>query len=531
MPKKRGSSFGAVRNSKGNTFDTFSRSVDFGPQSVRPITTEFSRGSVPDSIYTTNRESAWTRWRRGYELATADTLHLAYDYPFSYEVPLPPGITPTPGVNNPTIPGIFKGFPTTNKEFSMHWAGVRVAGSVRLDNVFDAFGTRASIASVTEDDEYWYAQLSGSWSVTNPLPPPLYVSTPGVPGGIKALNGEILEDRIIEVGGDPITKDTIDPETQTRYGYTQTVLADVEPFTGILKLRKQGSVEATPDAVLVTPARRSPTPGRFLMTGTRYCCSCQDFNRRDYMFLNGLKNDTTNKKAFPRVSIATVKPGRKEIMTTDGVVDNRAMTPINQNRDMEILSPSTEYNLPPTITPNSSTIPGTTRDNPGVFRDFGSIYVRNTADPSIEGAKADGPPSFGDYSTVQNELTVLDDYWTPLLDEMRYCKHIYAMKFMENVFPPEPSDFPVDTGMGIAEWEQNFTEKVRKEVRKANYRIAIQGLSQMDLPPYNCQSPMMMPMMQKLFNIPSSFVRMDNFTMYDKEGNPYKPSDNQTPAT
>lgn len=531
MAKKRGSSFGAVRNSKGNTFASFSRAVDFGPDSVRPITTEFSRGSVPDSIYSTNRESAWTRWRRGYELATADTLHLSYDYTFTYDIPLPAGITPVPGANTPSIPGIFKGFPTTNKEFSMHWAGVRVAGSLRLDNVFDTFGTRASIASVTEDDEYWYVQLTGSWSVTTPLPPPLYVPVPGIPGGLKPINGEILEDRIVVAGGDPITRETINPATQTRYGYTQAVLADVDPFNGILTLKKQGSVQATPDAVLVTPARQGPTAGRFLMTGTRYCCSCQDFNRRDFMFINSLVKATTSKRAFPRVSISTVKPGRREIMSISGTVDNRAMTPINENRDMEILSPATEYNLPPTITPNSSTIPGTTRDNPGVYRDFGAIYVRNTPDPSLEGAKAEGPPLFGDYATTQNQLTALDDFWTPLLDEMRYCKHIYAMKFMENVFPPEPSDFPVEMGIGIAEWEQNFTERVRKEIKKADYRVAIEGLSVMDLPPYNCQSPMMMPMMQKLFNIPSDFVKMENFVMYDKEGNPYRPSEGELPAS
>ncbi len=514
----------------GNSFGNFTKKELFVHRGVKPIQAEFSKGSIPDSIYSSNREAAWTRWRRGYELATADTLHLAYDYPFTYEVPLPPGVTVSSG-NNPSIPGIFKGFPTTNKEFSMHWAGVRVAGSLRLDNIFDYLGTRASILSVTEDSTYWYVQLAGSWSVSTPLPPPLYVPIPGVPGGLKPINGEILEDRIVQAGGDPITRETIDPATQTRYGYIHAVLADVGPFNGILKLKKQGSVQATPDATLVTPARTAPTPGRFLITGTRYCCSCQDFNRREYMFINSLNKDTISQRAFPRVSISTVKPGRKEIMTSNGQVDNRAMTPITQNRDMEILSPATEYNVPPSITPTTSTVPGTTRDNPGVYRDFGAIYVRNTSDPSLEGAKAEGMPLFGDYSTTQGELTSLEDYWTPLLDEMRYCKHIYAMKFMENVFPPEPSDLPVETGTSITEWEQNFTEKVRKEIRKADYRVAIEGLSMMDLPPYNCQAPMMMPVMQKLFNLPSTYVKMENFTMYDKEGNPYKPSENQLPAS
>jgi hypothetical protein len=52
----------------------------------------------------------------------------------------------------------------------------------------------------------------------------------------------------------------------------------------------------------------------------------------------------------------------------------------------------------------------------------------------------------------------------------------------------------------------------------------------MDVPPYNCQAPMMMPMMQKLFNVPSTFVRMSGFTMYDKNGTPYVPSQGGAPA-
>jgi len=49
MPKKSGSSFG-----------NFDRAKKFDPRPVKPITTEFSRGSVPDSLYAVNRESAWS---------------------------------------------------------------------------------------------------------------------------------------------------------------------------------------------------------------------------------------------------------------------------------------------------------------------------------------------------------------------------------------------------------------------------------------------------------------------------------------
>jgi hypothetical protein len=53
----------------------------------------------------------------------------------------------------------------------------------------------------------------------------------------------------------------------------------------------------------------------------------------------------------------------------------------------------------------------------------------------------------------------------------------------------------------------------------------------MDVPPYNCQAPMMMPMMQKLFNVPSTFVLMSGFRMYDKNGTEYNPSQGGKPGT
>ena len=514
----------------GSSFGNFQKTQQFDPRPVKPITTEFSKGSVPDSLYAVNRESAWSRWRRGYEIATACFYDNSYDYPFTYAVPVPSG-TPTSTGNPPTIPGVFKGFPTTNKEFGMHWAGVRTAGSLRFDNVKDSSGVSASIASVTEDSEYWYVQLSGSWSVSNPLPPPLYVAIPGVPGGLKAINGEILEDRIITQGGVPITRDTIDPNTQKRYGYVQAVLVDTNPFTGVLKLRKAGSVEATPDRALVTPATRPPNVGRFFMTGTRYCCSCQDFTRRDYAFMTSLNTVSESlRDKFPRTSLASLKPGRYEIMTVSGQVDNNAMTNAQTNRDMRIISPAPQYNVPPTITSTSSTKPGANRDNPGVFRDFGAMYLRSTTNPSLPGARAEGMPSYDDYSSVGNVITSLTDTWTPLLDEIRYCKHIYAMKYEEGVFPPEPSDFPVGIG-SMAAWEQRLveeTEKDQTEARAANLQRA--SLASMDVPPYNCQAPMMMPMMQKLFNIPSNFVKMAGFTMIDKNGQTYVPASGGMPS-
>lgn len=521
MPKRSGNSFGA--------FDSFIKPEKLSPPKVKPIETEFSRGSVPNSLYAVNRESAWSRWRRGYEIATACVYDNSYDYPFVYTVPVPSG-TPTTSGNTPTIPGVFKGFPTTNKEFGMHWAGVRLAGSLRFDNVRDVVGTSASIQSVTEDSEYWYVQLAGSWSASTPLPPPLFVGLPGSPTGLKAINGEILEDRVINPGDPPITRETIDPATQKRYGYVQAVLVDTFQNTGVLKLRKAGSVEATPDGALVTPATRPPNVNRFFITGTRYCCSCQDFTRRDYAYMTTL-SENSNKRAFPRTSIATLKPGRYEVMTISGKVDNSAMTNAQTNRDMRIISPAPQYNVPPTVTPTVSTVPGSTRENAGVFRDFGAMYLRSTSDPSLPGSRAEGMPGYNDYSSSGNVITSLTDTWTPLLDEIRYCKHIYAMKYEEGVFPPEPSDFPVGIE-SMAAWEQKLVEETESdqlETRAAD--LSRMSLSMMDVPPYNCQAPMMMPMMQKLFNVPSTFVKMAGFKMIDKNGSFYIPASAEMPST
>jgi hypothetical protein len=542
---KKGAFGSFSKKTKGaNSFGSFSTTEEFKPANgVTPIRTEFSKGSLPDSIYSSNREAAWSRWRRGYEIYTNSLYGQQYSYPFNYLIPLPPGTVIPPGSNPPQIPGICQGFPTKNKELGMHWAGARVAGSLRFDNVRDSGGNPSPIASVRETEDFFFITLAGNWSAANPLPAPLYIRPIIIGGQVVVpeqypINGEILEDRIIEVGGTPIDREAIDPTTNTRYGYVQAVLLETNEKTGELKLQKLGSVEATPDAVLQTPSRSNFHVGRFLMTGSRYCCSCQDFSRRDYYYLSNL-NTPNNRKMFPRTNVATIKPGRFEIMKgkpgDPNAVNNSAMTSATLDRQMTVVSPDAEYNIPPTVTPNSDTVPGTTRDNPGVFRDFGKSYVRNNPLPSIEGAVAEGPPLYEDYNTVQNAdgsytITSLTDFWTPLLDEMRYCKHIYAMKFAENTFPPEPSDLPVEMG-SIAEWEENLVAKTEKDNREAMYNLANRGLETMDIPPYNCQSPMMMPMFQKLFNVPSTFILMENFRMVDKTGKEYNPSEGERPST
>ena len=116
------------------SFGGFSQAITKDPFKLKPITTEFSRGSVPNSIYSANRESAWTRWRRGYEIATASLHDNNYVYNFKYTVPFASGVLP-PGTEYPDINGTFAGFPTTNKEFGIHWAGTKKSGSVRFDQV------------------------------------------------------------------------------------------------------------------------------------------------------------------------------------------------------------------------------------------------------------------------------------------------------------------------------------------------------------------------------------------------------------
>jgi len=520
-----------MAKTSGSSFGAFARSENFNPNGVKPITTEFSRGSVPDSLYSSNREAAWSRWRRGYEIATASFYDNSFTYPFKYVIPVASG---TPGsVSNPqpTVSGAFVGFPTKNKELGMHWAGWRYAGSLRCDQLTDPVSSqKLSIASVTEDSSYWYVTLAGAWSPSNPLPPPFYVQIAGVPFGITPITTEILEDRVIVDGGPIINADTIDPTTQKRYGYVQAVLVQTNPFTGVLKFRKAGSVYVSPDKELLTPSPVGFTPGRFLITGARFCCSCQDFTRRDYMYVQS--DGDTSRKVFPRNNVATIKPGRYERMTLSGVLNNSAMTSAQVNRQMTVYSPPGQ-NVP-FSQGGSVPTPGAARDNPGIYSDFGATYLRggaNRDNPAIPGSAADGMPSYEDYVTSSGIITSLTDNWTPLLDEFRYCKHIYALKFADGTFPPEPSDFPVQQG-SMAAWEQKLVDQNEKDQSEIAAALLTRGaLSKMDVPPYNCQSPMMMPMMQKLFNIPSNLVVMENFTMIDKEGKEYVPSLNQEPST
>lgn len=550
----------------GNSFGNFQGNQPYKVNGLKPITTEFSQGSVPNSLYAINREAAWSRWRRGYELATATSYTNNYSYPFRYTVPFPDGFLP-PGTNYPDILGVFQGFPTLNKEFRVHWGAKKTEGSFRSDQIAPysklisddwisagirdyentgywmdddtlAYTYDLYVESVTEDEYFWYVKLHGNWDGSNKLPPPFYVDMGGSLEGLKPLNGEIIEDRILVKDGPLIDRDTFNPQTQKRYGYVQAVLVDTDETTGILKLKKAGSVEATIDRDLVSPATRPPLVGRYLITGPRYCCTCQDFTRRQYSYMRNL--GASNKRAFPRAGAGSIKPGRYEVLKRLGIVDNSSMTEADVNRILQIIAPGSEFTLPDSVTTENLIDVAAARDNPGIYSEFGYIYLRSTDNPAITGSSAEGMPSYEDYTSLitnpdsqsipQKEITSLSDFWTPVLDEMRYCKHIYAMRFQDDVFPPEPSDFPVENG-SMVNWEQELVSSTEKEQEKALRRISEEALAYMDIPPYNCQAQAMQPMLQRLFNIPLTYIKIDGFTMYDKYGLPYVPALGEKPST
>jgi len=76
----------------------------------------------------------------------------------------------------------------------------------------------------------------------------------------------------------------------------------------------------------------------------------------------------------------------------------------------------------------------------------------------------------------------------------------------------------------MAAWEQKLVEDTETEQQEMlAAKMTRKSLSLMDVPPYNCQSPNMLPFLQKLFNVPASYITVENLTMFDKNGQPYNP--------
>ena len=559
-----------ARRRPGGNFGNFGKDsfakiekIDIGTQKykIAPIKGSFG-GSIPDAIYTSDREAAWSRWRRGWELATSNGVERPFFYKFSYEVPL--SGQPVIGNRPPFISGALQGFLTKNKELGMHWAGRIDAGNLRFDGLKDQQGTPLAISGEIpatmpflgrgqDNRNFWYVQVSGVYStitisgVSGPLPPPLFVQIGG-PVGIKPINGDILEDTIVTFSGAPIDSDTRDPLTNKRYGYMQATLVDVDPGQGVLKLQKRGSVQSTLEGVLVTPSRIPPEPGRFFQTGARYSCSCQDYTRRNYAYISSLGLRTGYR--FPKSSVAQVKPGRYEEMVRKedrgkilASAQQKILNDVKDNKDMLIVYPSGEgfigatrfaplgAVLPPDLVGKDVNDPKEMyRDLPGIFEDFGGQYRRGFGDELEPSGVAEGMPKYGDYKRKGTKrIQEITDFWTYTLDEYRYCKHIYAMRYADGEFPNEPSDFPVNAG-AMAEWENKIITDTAKDQTKAFENLCYYGLSYMDTPPFNLQSPMMGPMMVRLVNVPQEFILMQNFNMIDKDGITYNVATGGTPS-
>ena len=390
MPKGFGG-FGN-KNSKTNTsFDRF-KFTSGSDYKVKPIKAEFG-GSIPNSIYNYDQEAAWLRWRRGWELATSDIAHAAYTYDFKYLIPQTSGAIDEIGARSPVMSGTFKGFPTPNKELGMHWTGIIEAGNLRFDNLTDVSGVRLAVSGeahpqtlfsgvVQDNSRFWYIQLSGTFSTISgqQTPPPLLVTFSGGDTA-KPIVGDILEDKIITVSGEAIDSETRDPATNVRYGFVQAVLVGVDEYQGILQFEKRGSVQSTIDGVQITPSRIPPHPGRFLQTGRRFCCTCQDFTRRDYAYISTLGQ--RRGRNFPVTAPGATAPGRYEQL--------KRFDQLTQAAQLKWTEYFVENNLFELVVPSGYALEEVTsgqiekdirlpanlyRDFPGIFADFGSIYTR-----------------------------------------------------------------------------------------------------------------------------------------------------------
>ena len=450
--------------------------------------------AVPGSHGNYNRQSGYLRWLRGFEIAQAISLDSPWYLPFFYEL----NTESNNSEEKPQIPGVFVGFPTPNKELGMHWTAVRLAGSLRTDNLRTTNSNGLKIEYTELTDEFITIKLEGEWSENNPLPPPFFIDIPNAPQ--YPLVGEIFEDRILEENGELITRDSLNETTGLRYGYVSAVLAEVRPYDGILRFRRPGSVWTSPDRVLVSPSSTGFHPGRWLSTGARYCCSCQDFLGRDYAWISKLQAESATGRArgryFPYTKTKQIKIGKKERIIFDGTNKEnlQAQIRVSENQLLEVYDD--------------------VRDSPGLFEDFGATYTNNST----------SPPIFNDYKIDQNGNVVYEsNFWTQTLDTLRYCKHIYALKFASNDLTPEPSDYPI--GVSLTEIEHAMVRE-RKKTQDAYIQRAEYGIAYMDIPPYNVETKMMMPIITKLFNLPSSFIKTGGFLMQDPiTGETYQPGD------
>ena len=76
-----------------------------------------------------------------------------------------------------------------------------------------------------------------------------------------------------------------------------------------------------------------------------------------------------------------------------------------------------------------------------------------------------------------------------------------------------------------------FFESIPNAPKKAFENFTYYGMSHMDVPPFNVESPMMVSMTQKLFNFPAQYVQLQSFVMVDKNGQEYIPGSGERPST
>ena len=93
--------------------------------------------------------------------------------------------------------------------------------------------------------------------------------------------------------------------------------------------------------------------------------------------------------------------------------------------------------------------------------------------------------------------------------------------------------FLVENKLGsYARARVNEVDEAKSSVTKEHIQRmnGLRAMALMDVPPKNFQSPQMLPMMQKLLNVPASFIRLENFRMQDKTGAFYNPAAGEYPA-
>jgi len=317
----------------------------------------------------------------------------------------------------------------------------------------------------------------------------------------------------------------------------QAVLTGIDEYQGILQFEKRGSVQSTIDGVQITPSRIAPHPNRFLQTGRRYCCSCQDFTRRDYAYISTLGQ--RRGRNFPVTAPGATTPGRYEQLKNFDKLTQSAQIEWTkyfvENNLFELVAPSgfeLEEITSGQVTKDIRLPENLYRDFPGIFADFGNIYVRGFGNnEEFTSGIAEGMPSYKDYKESGEVILEINDDWTFTLNQYRFCKHIQALRFMRNEFPIEPSDYPFATAEDLVNWEDNLVEKTAKSQEKAFENFTYYGMSHMDVPPFNVESPVMVSLTQKLFNFPAQFVQLQNFIMIDKNGQEYLPGSGESPTS